>query len=92
MLLMDQSRLIIVQNTLLGGINMVDYDPWNGNYTNTIVRDNTILGGFSTDTPQPGEKTGVFEGEVVGIKGVVKAISQDIVAVRPRDLEVGHEQ
>lgn len=28
---------------------MVDYDPFNGNYTDTIVRNNTILGGFATD-------------------------------------------
>lgn len=28
--------------TLLGGINMVDYDPYEGNYTGTIVRDNVI--------------------------------------------------
>ena len=35
--------------TLLGGINMVDYAPWKGNYTNTIVRNNMIYGGFATD-------------------------------------------
>jgi hypothetical protein len=34
------------QQTLLGGINMVDYDPWNGNYTDTVVRNNTIIGAF----------------------------------------------
>lgn len=28
---------------------MVDYDPWNGDYTGTVVRDNLILGGFATD-------------------------------------------
>lgn len=28
--------------TLLGGINMVDYDPYKGDYTGTIVRNNTI--------------------------------------------------
>jgi hypothetical protein len=28
--------------TLLGGINMVDYDPYDGNYTATVVRDNII--------------------------------------------------
>lgn len=28
--------------TLLGGINMVDYDPYGGNYGGTIVRDNVI--------------------------------------------------
>jgi len=28
--------------TLLGGINMVDFDPYKGNYTGTIVRNNVI--------------------------------------------------
>lgn len=41
--------LIFVQNTLLGGINMVDYDPWQGNFTDTVVRNNRIVGGFATD-------------------------------------------
>lgn len=45
-----QNNTIMVQNaTCLGGINLVDYDPWLGNYTNTIVRDNIIYGGFATD-------------------------------------------
>jgi len=29
---------------------MVDYDPWSGDFTGTVVRDNLILGGFATDT------------------------------------------
>ena len=37
------------QNTLLGGINMVDYEPWLGNYTGTVVYNNTILGGFANE-------------------------------------------
>lgn len=37
------------QHTLLGGINLVDYDPWAGNYTDVLVRKNTILGGFADD-------------------------------------------
>lgn len=46
-----QNNTIMVQNsTCLGGINMVDYEPWLGNYTNTVVRDNFIYGGFATDT------------------------------------------
>jgi hypothetical protein len=28
---------------------MVDYDPWSGDFTGTVVRDNLILGGFATD-------------------------------------------
>ncbi|KAF9450934.1 hypothetical protein P691DRAFT_809138 [Macrolepiota fuliginosa MF-IS2] len=48
----------VVNQTLLGGINMVDYDPFQGDYTDTVVQDNTILGGFSTDAPEPSEKLG----------------------------------
>ncbi|KAJ7181632.1 hypothetical protein C8R43DRAFT_969719 [Mycena crocata] len=39
----------ITNQTLLGGINMVDYLPWKGNYTNTVVYNNTILGGYATN-------------------------------------------
>lgn len=28
---------------------MVDYDPWQGNFTDTVVRNNRIVGGFATD-------------------------------------------
>ncbi|KAJ7639529.1 hypothetical protein FB45DRAFT_828419 [Roridomyces roridus] len=42
--------------TQLGGINMVDYLPWRGNYTNTVVHDNTIFGGFAT-SPTDGKDT-----------------------------------
>lgn len=37
---------------------MVDYDPFNGNYTGTVVRNNTILGGFATDEEEPGDLKG----------------------------------
>ena len=30
---------------------MVDYQPWGGDYSGTIVQDNTIAGGFATDQP-----------------------------------------
>jgi len=39
----------ILNHTLLGGINMVDYQPWSGNYTGTTVYNNTILGGFANE-------------------------------------------
>ena len=42
------------QQTLLGGINMVDYDPFEGDYTGVVVQNNIIKGGFSTDQPEPG--------------------------------------
>ncbi|KAF8914331.1 hypothetical protein CPB84DRAFT_1758992 [Gymnopilus junonius] len=37
----------ILNATLLGGINLVDYEPWSGDYTGTVVYDNTIYGGFA---------------------------------------------
>lgn len=37
---------------------MVDYDPWNGNFTGTIVRNNTIRGGFATSVEDPGATRG----------------------------------
>ena len=38
-----QNNTIIARNQLLfGGINMVDYAPMNGNYTGTLVTNNTI--------------------------------------------------
>ena len=53
------------QHTLLGGINMVDYLPWQGNYTNTIVRNNLILGGFSTEKPEGNETRGTNDEDVI---------------------------
>ncbi|CAE6391383.1 unnamed protein product, partial [Rhizoctonia solani] len=47
--LIQNNTIWIEDNTLLGGINVVDYDPFNGDFTNTIVENNTIIGGFATD-------------------------------------------
>ncbi|KAG5351913.1 hypothetical protein C0989_004589 [Termitomyces sp. Mn162] len=45
---------------------MVDYDPFNGDFSGTVVTNNTILGGFATDTEEPGEKLGNnFEGAII---------------------------
>ncbi|KAI0068544.1 hypothetical protein BV25DRAFT_1792614 [Artomyces pyxidatus] len=48
--LVENNTIWVVNHTLLGGINMVDVVPWGGNYTGTIVRNNTIAGGFATDS------------------------------------------
>lgn len=48
---------------------MVDYEPWKGNYTNTIVRNNTIRGGFATSKESAGEKDGSNANDVI-IKSV----------------------
>lgn len=45
---------------------MVDYDPFQGDYTDTVVQDNTILGGFATDEENPGETLGTnFENAII---------------------------
>lgn len=38
----EQNTIVAVSRVLLGGINLVDVAPVNGNYTGTIVRDNVI--------------------------------------------------
>lgn len=54
----------ILNQTLLGGINMVDYGPWKGNYTGMVVYNNTILGGFANEDLNNGSK-GVNSGDAV---------------------------
>jgi len=63
--LVENNTIWVENNTLLGGINMVDYEPWKGNYTNTIVRNNTIRGGFATSTETSSETYGSNEDDVI---------------------------
>ena len=44
---------------------MVDLEPFDGNYTGTVVRNNTILGGFATEKGKPGDKEGVNSYDVI---------------------------
>jgi hypothetical protein len=44
---------------------MVDYEPFLGDYTDTVVRDNTILGGFATSTEGPGELKGSNQDDAI---------------------------
>jgi len=44
--------------------------PWGGDNTNTVVRDNTIVGGFATDSKSASQKYGQNEDDVI-IKSVV---------------------
>lgn len=53
------------QNTLLGGINMVDYNPWSGNYTGVIVTNNTIAGGFANGSPTGSQVKGTNNEDVI---------------------------
>ncbi|KAF5387808.1 hypothetical protein D9615_000725 [Tricholomella constricta] len=57
-----------IWQTLLGGINMVDYEPFSGDFTGTIVTNNTILGGFATDSQEPSDVKGNnFQGAIIKI-------------------------
>ncbi|KAG8747422.1 hypothetical protein FRC10_001093 [Ceratobasidium sp. 414] len=51
----------VENSTCLGGINLVDYDPFSGNYTDTRVINNTVVGGYAdtapTTNPQYGNNT-----------------------------------
>ncbi|EJD01389.1 uncharacterized protein FOMMEDRAFT_126269 [Fomitiporia mediterranea MF3/22] len=48
--LVENNTIWIEEQTLLGGINLVDYLPWSGNFTDVVVRNNSIFGGFATDS------------------------------------------
>ncbi|KAG8884037.1 hypothetical protein FRB97_005259, partial [Tulasnella sp. 331] len=43
------NNTIINQGAMqLGGINVVDWTPWSGDFTGTVVENNRIMGGFAT--------------------------------------------
>jgi hypothetical protein len=44
---------------------MVDYHPWEGNYTGTVVRNNTIMGGFASNTPHGNASKGTNDEDAV---------------------------
>ena len=49
---------------------MVDVVPWGGNYTGTVVWNNTIIGGFATDSKSASQNDGQNVDDVI-IKSVV---------------------
>ncbi|KAI5123415.1 hypothetical protein M0805_006120 [Coniferiporia weirii] len=50
--IVENNTIWVEQQTLLGGINMVDFSPWSGNYTGVVVQNNSIYGGFATDNDE----------------------------------------
>lgn len=44
---------------------MVDEDPWNANFTNTIVRNNYIEGGFANENDTSGGALGVNDDDAI---------------------------
>jgi hypothetical protein len=49
---------------------MVDVLPWGGNYTGTVVQNNTIIGGFATDSKSASQTDGENVDDTI-IKSVV---------------------
>ena len=49
---------------------MVDYLPWEGNYTNTVVRNNNIVGGFANEPADGNDTKGVNDDDVEWVIGL----------------------
>ncbi len=49
---------------------MVDVTPWGGDYSGTVVRNNTIIGGFATDSKSATQSDGANVDNVI-IKSVI---------------------
>lgn len=56
--LVENNTIWILNNTLLGGINMVDVLPFGGDYSGVVVQNNTIIGGFATDSESDEQSKG----------------------------------
>ncbi|KAI6152373.1 hypothetical protein BKA82DRAFT_993417 [Pisolithus tinctorius] len=65
----ENNTIWVESNTLLGGINMVDYNPFSGNYSGVVVTNNTIVGGFADGTPSGSQTKGTNNEDVI-IKSV----------------------
>ncbi|KII94656.1 hypothetical protein PLICRDRAFT_33470 [Plicaturopsis crispa FD-325 SS-3] len=61
----ENNTIWVETQTMLGGINMVDYLPWLGDYSDTIVTNNSIAGGFSTESATAGESKGTNSEDIV---------------------------
>ncbi len=44
---------------------MVDVAPWGGDYSGTVVENNTIMGGFATDSDSATKTDGVNVDDVI---------------------------
>lgn len=62
---LGHSRTVILQQTLLGGINLVDFDPWGGDYNGVVVTNNIIAGGFASQPAQGSETDGTNSNDTV---------------------------
>lgn len=58
---------------MLGGINLVDFNPWNGNDEGVVVEDNVIIGGIASRPYSPGSNIGPSDSGAI-IKWVTNVI------------------
>jgi len=68
--LVENNTIWVVNNTLANAINMVNVAPWGGNYTGTVVQNNTIIGGFATDSKSASQTYGQSANNVVITIGI----------------------
>ncbi|KAH7887390.1 pectin lyase fold/virulence factor [Phlebopus sp. FC_14] len=61
----ENNTIWVETNTLLGGINMVDVNPFSGNYDGVVVTNNTIAGGFATEPDEGSETLGTNNYDVI---------------------------
>jgi len=63
--LVTNNTIWVENRTLLGGINLVDVVPWGGDYSGTVVQNNTVLGGFATDSKSATQNNGENVDDVI---------------------------
>ncbi|KAG1877548.1 hypothetical protein F4604DRAFT_1924194 [Suillus subluteus] len=63
--LVENNTIWVENNTLLGGINMVDVTPYNGDYKGVVVKNNTIMGGFATSSDTGSATDGTNNQDVI---------------------------
>jgi len=68
--LVRNNTIWIEKQTLLGGINLVDFDPFNGSFAGVIVENNTVMGGFADGTPSGNETKGDDEFDAIVKMGI----------------------
>ncbi|KAF8550377.1 hypothetical protein OG21DRAFT_1468783 [Imleria badia] len=61
----ENNTIWVETQTLLGGINMVDVEPFRGNYDGVIVTNNSIAGGFASQTAEGSETKGTSNYDVI---------------------------
>jgi parallel beta-helix repeat protein len=61
----ENNTIWVDTQTLLGGINLVDVNPFGGNYDGVVVTNNTIAGGFASQPAEGSETEGTNNDDVI---------------------------